>query len=137
MHITKINRYLLLDDYNSNIYELIKFIRINKVFHIYLNYIDFVERIFNDYQYIIDNKFAIILNRSVLSKYKIGQKYIYEDEIRVTFLGCLFIKREIGMYKGYVFNDILCLFAVHNDIPNNYLITDLVQCNNKVKEIVN
>ena len=137
MHIIKINRHLLLDDYKLNIYELMKFIRNNKCFHIYLSYTDFIERMFNDYQYIIDNGLDVVLNKSVLSKYKIGKKYIYEDEIRVTFLGCLFIKHEIGMYKGFVFNDVLCLFAVHNDILNNYLTMDLVQCNNKIKEIVN
>lgn len=126
MYTTKLNNHLILNDYRLNLIELQKHLWYR--FNIYLTYSGLIERLFNDYQYIRNNKLDIILNKPVLSNYVIGQQYIYLDEIKVTFLGCLNIKYEPCDIKDTIFNSILCLFAVHNDISNNFTIMDLPKC---------
>lgn len=135
MDTHKINKHLILDDYKSNIYKIIKFFDENKNFDIHLSYTDFVNRLFNDYQYIINHELDKILNDCILSDYIIGQHYIYKDEINefnVTFLGCLFINLETNLFKNLIFNNVLCIFALNN-VPNNkYILLDLAQCKRNI-----
>lgn len=128
MNTTNLNRHLIVDNYKLNICEIMRCSR--EKFHIHLSYTNFVNRLFNDYQHIIDNN----LDNKNLNNYIIGQKYLYYDKrikvsgfdkTSITFLGCLLIKHERNIYKEYRWNEVFCIFAVHNHIPNNYMLIEL------------
>lgn len=135
MKIDKVNRHLILNDYNLTIQKIYKDIQHLYPFEKLDLYSNFIERLYNDFIY-IKNKYH--KQYKMLNKLVIGNPYTFVYPYKKTnrilvynviFLGCIHIESNNILDCANI-----CAFSAKSSVKNDWCAVQLNKLN-LIKEI--